>query len=128
MQRWTRSTGPRASAAATSAGVRYAVRREPGQAEADMSDFTDLFPGFASHWIDTQAGRIFARSGGEGPPLVLLHGFPQSHAMWHRVAPVLARRFHVVAMDLRGYGWSSAPESEAGADYTKRRMGEDVIA
>ena len=93
-----------------------------------MSDFTDLFPGFASHWIDTQAGRIFARSKGDGPPLILLHGFPQTHAMWHRVAPVLARRFHVVAMDLRGYGWSSAPDSEAGAEYTKRRMGEDVIA
>ena len=91
-----------------------------------MSD--DLFPGFASHWIDTEAGRIFARSGGSGPPLVLLHGFPQTHAMWHRLAPDLARTHRVVAMDLRGYGWSSAPRSEDGHQtYSKRAMGRDVV-
>jgi haloacetate dehalogenase len=93
-----------------------------------MSDITDLFPGFQSHWIDTEAGRIFARAGGSGPPLVLLHGFPQTHVMWHRVAPELAQRFTVVAMDLRGYGWSSAPDSDDGASYTKREMGKDVVA
>ncbi|WP_375458748.1 alpha/beta hydrolase [uncultured Enterovirga sp.] len=91
-----------------------------------MSD--DLFPGFASHWIDTEAGRIFARSAGEGPPLVLLHGFPQTHAMWHRIAPALARTHRVVCMDLRGYGWSSAPGSHGGERYTKRAMGRDVVA
>lgn len=92
-----------------------------------MSD--DLFPGFASHWIDTQAGRIFARSGGEGPPLVLLHGFPQTHAMWHRIAPALARTHRVVCPDLRGYGWSSAPAGDGGRErYTKRAMGRDVVA
>ena len=47
-----------------------------------MDTDTDLFPGFAAHWIDTDAGRTFARSGGEGPPLVLLHGFPQTLVMW----------------------------------------------
>jgi haloacetate dehalogenase len=89
----------------------------------------DLFPGFASHWIDTQAGRIFARSGGEGPPLVLLHGFPQTHAMWHPLAPALARTHRVVALDLRGYGWSSAPRGDdAHATYAKRAMGADVVA
>ena len=93
-----------------------------------MTHTNDLFPGFASHWIDTQAGRIFARVDGKGPPLVLLHGFPQTHVMWHAVAPALATRFTTVVMDLRGYGWSSAPSSEGGADYTKRKMGEDVIA
>jgi haloacetate dehalogenase len=92
-----------------------------------MTDANDFFPGFASHWIDTSAGRVFARSGGEGPPLVLLHGFPETHVMWHRIAPALARSFHVIVMDLRGYGWSSAPRSEGGALYTKRAMGEDVI-
>lgn len=90
-----------------------------------MSD--DLFPGFKAHWIDTDAGRIFARSAGSGPPLVLLHGFPQSHVMWRAIAPALAERFHVVLMDLRGYGWSSAPRSEGGALYTKRAMADDVI-
>ena len=53
-------------------------------------DLADLYPGFASRWIDTSAGRIFARAGGEGPPLLLLHGYPQTNVMWHRVAPALA--------------------------------------
>jgi haloacetate dehalogenase len=90
-------------------------------------DAADLFPGFVSHWIDTEAGRIFARSAGSGPPLVLLHGFPESHVMWHRVAPGLASRFTTVVMDLRGYGWSSAPASTGGALYAKREMGRDVV-
>jgi haloacetate dehalogenase len=93
-----------------------------------MSDLADLLPGFAAHWIDTDAGKIFARSHGSGPPLVLLHGFPQTHVMWHRIAPTLAERFTVVAMDLRGYGWSSVPRSEGGTLYTKRAMGRDVVA
>ena len=93
-----------------------------------MTDLADLFPGFSSHWIDTDAGRIFARSGGSGPPLLLLHGFPQTHVMWHRLAPELAKKFTVVAMDMRGYGWSSAPSSEAGAEYSKRVMGADAVA
>jgi haloacetate dehalogenase len=92
-----------------------------------MSNLADLFPGFASHWIDTQAGDIFARSHGEGPAVVLLHGFGETHVAWHRIAPALARRFSVVALDLRGYGWSSAPESSKGASYTKRLMAVDVI-
>ena len=91
-----------------------------------MSD--ELFPGFASHWIDAEAGRIFARSGGSGPPLVLLHGFPQTHAMWHRLAGPLAERHRVVAMDLRGYGWSSAPGGQPPHEtYSKRAMGRDVV-
>lgn len=92
-----------------------------------MSSQRDLFPGFNSHWIATKAGRIFARSAGAGPALVLLHGFPQSHVMWHRIAPALAEKFFVVAMDLRGYGWSSAPASAGGETYAKRAMGEDVV-
>lgn len=92
-----------------------------------MSD--DLFPGFRSHWIDTEASRIFARSAGSGPPLVLLHGFPQTHMMWHRLAPDLARTHSVICMDLRGYGWSSAPRGDAAhATYSKRAMGRDVVA
>ena len=93
-----------------------------------MSDLADLFPGFASHWLDTDAGRIFARSHGSGPPLVLLHGYPQTHVMWHKIAPQLATKFTVVAMDLRGYGWSSAPRSSKGAQYAKRVMAGDVVA
>jgi haloacetate dehalogenase len=89
----------------------------------------NLFPGFASHWIDTDIGRVFARSKGEGPPLVMLHGFPQTHVMWHHLAPTLAETNHVVCMDLRGYGWSSAPKGDATHDtYSKRAMGRDVVA
>ncbi|WP_230533184.1 alpha/beta fold hydrolase [Microvirga roseola] len=91
-----------------------------------MSD--DLFPGFESHWIDTEHGRIFARSKGDGPPLVLLHGFPQTHATWHHLAPALAETHKVVCMDLRGYGWSTAPEGDPQHEtYSKRAMGRDVI-
>lgn len=94
-----------------------------------MADRDDLFPGFASHWIDTEAGRIFARSGGSGPPLVLVHGFPQTHAAFHRIAGRLAERFSVVAMDLRGYGWSSVPASDPEhVTYSKRAMARDVIS
>ncbi len=93
-----------------------------------MNDLADLFPGFASHWIDTDAGRIFARSGGSGPPLLLLHGYPQTHAEWHHLATPLAKHFSVVLMDLRGYGWSSAPGSKGGQLYSKREMAKDAIA
>jgi haloacetate dehalogenase len=91
------------------------------------SGLADLFPGFASHFIDTKAGRIFARSGGSGPPLLLLHGYPQTHAQWHNIAAGLAQSFHVVLMDLRGYGASFVAAGEAGAFYTKRLMAEDAI-
>lgn len=88
----------------------------------------ELFPGFESHWIDTEIGRIFARSKGDGPPLVLLHGFPQTHVMWHHLAPALAETHKVVCMDLRGYGWSVAPKGDARHEtYSKRAMGRDVI-
>jgi haloacetate dehalogenase len=93
-----------------------------------MSDLADLFPGFASHWIDTSAGRMFARAGGSGPPLLCLHGYPQTHVMWHRVAPALARHFTLVLPDLPGYGWSAVPEAKADhAPYTKRAMADVMI-
>ena len=89
-----------------------------------MADLADLFPGYASRWIDTSGGRIFARvSDANGPPLLLLHGHPQSNVMWHRVAPALAERFTLVIADLPGYGWSAAPREQADhSPYTKRAM------
>ena len=93
-----------------------------------MTNIDALFPGFEAKWIDGPAGKLFARVGGEGPPLLLLHGFPQTHAMWHGVAPALAKSHTVVCLDLRGYGWSAAPASEGGEHYTKRAMGEDAVA
>lgn len=93
----------------------------------NMSDLADLFPGFAGYRVDTEAGQIFVRSGGKGPPLALIHGFPQTHAEWHTIAPKLAEHFTIVAMDLRGYGQSSAPSSERGEKYSKRAMGRDIV-
>jgi haloacetate dehalogenase len=91
-------------------------------------DLADLFPGFAAHRIDTSIGEIFARSGGNGPPLLLLHGYTQTHVMWHRLAPVLARRFTLVIPDLPGYGASAVPQSDAQhAPYDKRSMAKAMV-
>jgi haloacetate dehalogenase len=93
-----------------------------------MSDLADLFPGFASEWINTKSGRIFARVGGKGPPLLLLHGFSETHVMWHRVAPQLADRFTLIIADLPGYGWSDMPDSDKDhTPYTKRAMAQTMI-
>lgn len=93
-----------------------------------MSELADLFPGFASERIATDRGRIFARIGGSGPPLLLLHGYPQTHVMWHRVAPELASRFTLVIADLPGYGASDIPPTDADhTPYTKRAMAQTLI-
>ena len=83
---------------------------------------------FAVARIRTAGAEIHLRHGGNGPPLLLLHGYPQTHAMWHAVAPALCARFHVVCPDLRGYGDSSKPESAPDhATYSKRAMAADMI-
>jgi haloacetate dehalogenase len=81
-------------------------------------------------WAEFQAGetRIFVRSGGAGPPVLLLHGFPETHLMWRDVAPLLARDFTVVCADLPGYGRSGCPVSTADhASYSKRAMARDLV-
>lgn len=87
-----------------------------------------MFEGFTQHKVKTTGAEINFRSAGNGPPLLLLHGYPQTHAMWHRIAPDLARRFTVIAADLRGYGDSSKPPSDAShTAYAKRAMGADMV-
>jgi haloacetate dehalogenase len=86
-----------------------------------MDDFTtaEIYTGYTS---------IFVRSYGSGPPILLLHGFPQTHLMWHSVAPLLARNFTVVCADLRGYGRSGCPPSAPDhAPYAKRAMAQDML-
>jgi haloacetate dehalogenase len=95
---------------------------------SNMSDLADLFPGFASKWIDTTLGRMFVRVGGNGPSLLLLHGYPQTGVMWHRLAPLLAPHYTLVIADLPGYGWSVAPRTQAShAPYDKRSMAAIMI-
>lgn len=90
---------------------------------------TDLFPGFATRRIVGPVGDLHVRIGGSGPPLLCLHGYPQTHVCWHRIASDLARHATVVAMDLRGYGASAAPAGDEGHRiYSKRAMAEDALA
>ena len=88
-----------------------------------------MFEGFEIRDIATAETTIHVRTGGAGPPLLLLHGYPQTHAMWHRVAPALAERFSVVCPDLRGYGDSDKPASDPEhAVYSKRATANDMVA
>ena len=86
-----------------------------------------MFEGFRQHRIETSGATINLRTGGSGPGLLLLHGYPQTHVMWHKIAPALAEHFTVVAADLRGYGDSSKPASDARhTPYSKRAMAQDM--
>ncbi|HZT89729.1 MAG TPA: alpha/beta hydrolase [Stellaceae bacterium] len=90
-----------------------------------MSNF---FPGFERRRLTTSGAEINLVTGGSGPPLLLLHGYPQMHVMWRKVAPLLARDFTLVIPDLRGYGDSSKPP--AGPDfaaYSKRALAQDQV-
>lgn len=88
-----------------------------------------MFEGFEARRIAGEGTEIFVRTGGSGPPLLLLHGYPQTHVIWHRTAPALAERFTVVCADLRGYGDSGKPQGggDHGA-YAKRTMARDMVA
>src|ERR1700741_1175145 len=92
-------------------------------ASPQQTNRANLFPGFKSVRINTGGATINAVMGGSGPPVLMLHGYPQTHVMWHKVAPGLAERFTVVAADLRGYGDSSKPPDGANhVNYSKRAM------
>ncbi len=96
-----------------------------------MADDLDVhyLENFSTVKVQVSSGLLHTRKGGKGPPLLLLHGHPQTHAMWHLVAPVLAKHFTVVMMDLRGYGDSVRPSSDAEhAAHSKRAMAFDAVA
>lgn len=89
----------------------------------------DLFPQFDSTLLAVNGVQIKVRIGGSGPPLLLLHGHPQTHVIWHRVAPILAKTHTVVMTDLRGYGDSSKPQGDPDhGNYAKRTMALDQLA
>ncbi len=87
-----------------------------------------MFEGFETQRIAVTDAEIHLVRGGSGPPVLLVHGYPQNHVMWHKVAPTLAEQFTVIAPDMRGYGASSKPP--AGDDhtgYSKRTMARDLV-
>lgn len=85
-----------------------------------------MIKGFESSKAALERGRIAYAKGGSGSPVLLLHGFPQTHAMWHEIAPMLAQQYTVVAADLRGYGGSHKPADVAA--YSFREMAADQLA
>ena len=102
-----------------------ATSLNPMAAEGPSSSF---FPGFTRQKIQTSGATIHTLRGGNGPPLLLLHGYPQTHVEWHMMASRLAQRFTVVMTDLRGYGDSSQPsDGENHANYSKRAMALDQV-
>ena len=89
-----------------------------------------MFDGFTRARIAANGMSINVRHGGSGPPILLLHGYPQTHVMWHKVAPTLAEHYAVVAPDLRGYGDSDKPPAAEGdlSVYCKRTTAQDQVA
>jgi haloacetate dehalogenase len=87
-----------------------------------------MFSGFSTHKIQLAKVSLHTRIGGSGPPLLLLHGYPQTHVMWHKIAPDLAQHFTVICPDMRGYGDSDAPPSDAQhLTYAKRTVAQDLL-
>jgi haloacetate dehalogenase len=87
-----------------------------------------VFDGFTEHEVPTGRGTVFARVGGSGPPLLLLHGYPQTHLMWHATAPLLTSRYTVVVADLPGYGASFRPvPTPDHAAHSKRAIAVDLV-
>jgi len=89
---------------------------------------SQLFPSFVEKKVRTSGATIHLEMAGDGPPVLLLHGYPETHAMWHKVAPQLAREYTVVCPDLRGYGDSSKPKGLPDhSNYSKRAMANDMV-
>lgn len=90
----------------------------------DMAEPT----GFSSRFIESERGAIFVREGGDGFPVLLLHGFPETNVMWRDVAPLLAGKFRVIAADLPGYGRSGCPDERVPHAMSKREMAATLVA
>jgi haloacetate dehalogenase len=118
---WLRQTTALVTAAtAGTLGKAYAQQQRDGAAY--------LFPGFKPAKVQASGAAINVVIGGSGPPLLLLHGSPQTHAIWHKVAPELAKQYTVIAADLRGYGDSSKPDGGPNhVNYSKRAMALDQL-
>jgi haloacetate dehalogenase len=114
-------------AIASAGNVLPGAGQVPDQAEQNATA-TDFFPGFKRLTVKTSGATINLVTGGQGPGLLLLHGYPQTHIIWRKVAPQLAQEFTLVMPDLRGYGDSSKPpDGENHSGYSKRAMALDQV-
>ena len=94
-----------------------------------MTEHGSIFPGFAERRVDGGDGGVFMRIGGDGPPVLLLHGFPETHLMWRAIAPRLTETYTVIAADLPGYGASDCPGRRRDhSAMSKRAMASTIIA
>jgi haloacetate dehalogenase len=110
------------------AAVGAITRGEARAAQQDASGTSRFFPGFAVSKVKTSGTTIHVVKGGQGPPLLLLHGAPQTHLSWRLVAPQLAKQYTVIAPDLRGYGDSGKmPDTPDHSNYSKRAMALDHV-
>jgi haloacetate dehalogenase len=110
---------------ATTAGISAPIF---AQTQSPQPPAASLFPGFQPAVLQTSATTINLVHGGKGRPVLLLHGWPQTHVIWHKIAPRLAQDFHVVVADLRGYGDSGKPsEGKNHEGYSKRAMAQDQV-
>jgi haloacetate dehalogenase len=117
------------AASAATLGTRDARAAEPATTPADPGPGdARLLPGFRVERVKTSGAELHTVIGGSGPPLLLIHGAPLTHLSWYRVAPELAKKYTVIAPDLRGYGDSSKPaDGENHINYSKRSMAQDKI-
>jgi hypothetical protein len=114
-----------APGSATAVGQSHDPEKERERPDAPRPNF---FPGFQTRDLKTSSVQIHFVVGGSGPPVLLLHGYPQTHIIWRKIAPALARDFTIVAPDLRGYGDSGKPaDGENHSGYSKRAMAQDQV-
>ncbi|SNZ05395.1 alpha/beta fold hydrolase [Cohaesibacter gelatinilyticus] len=95
---------------------------------SDYAALKDMFPGFETRTIQVGSQELFLRVGGSGPVLLLIHGYPQNHVCWHKIAPILAEHFTLILPDLPGYGRSSHPEDDENfLNHSKRAMASSLV-
>ena len=116
------------TATARAARASQAAPATPGAVTPALGTTLRFFPGFTAETVKTSGADIYVLKGGSGPPVLLLHGAPQTHISWRKVAPELAKTHTVIVPDLRGYGDSSKPpDGEGHVNYSKRAMALDQV-
>ena len=126
-RRWLLKTGA-LTVAATTFGLGRTVLAQSQTQDQPAATSRALFPGFSAEMVKTSGTTIHVLQNGSGQPLLLLHGYPETHLTWHKVAPKLSEQFSVVVPDLRGYGDSGKPpDGERHVNYSFRAMAQDQV-